>query len=100
MFVWMLNLKTGVDSVYFKLAIERNERRMEQSDVTNQKFLRSNFLLLMRVHGPVVSLESCFNFSCFRVLIKYVLVLASVDHFKDSHKGVFLSLLPQDSAVQ
>ncbi len=57
--------------------------------LSNQKFFRSNFLLLMRVHGLLFSLESCFNFSCFRVLIKYVLLWLQLITLKIHTKECF-----------
>lgn len=67
--------------------------------LSNQKFIRANFLLLMRVHGLVVSVECCFHCSWFRVLIKCILVLLQLiilkihtnECFSVCHYRTFLS---------
>lgn len=56
---------------------------------SNQKFFRANFLLLMRVHGLVVFVESCFHFGWFRVLIKYISVLLQLITLKIHTKECF-----------
>lgn len=57
--------------------------------LSNQKFFRSTYLLLMRVHGLVISLESYFNFSWLGVLIEYVLLWLQLMTLKIHTKECF-----------
>lgn len=45
--------------------------------------------MLMSVHGPLVSLETCSHFSWFRVLIKHVLVCLQLITLKIKSKENF-----------